>query len=103
MNAIATPPDLAIRFRELAEEWWGAVRFSSSPTVVYEHPAYRAIIDLGPAVVPLLLSDLSEARRPWFVALEELTGEDPVPLDNHSRPGISATCWLDWGHERGLV
>ena len=80
MSTIAVPsPTLAARFQSLADEWQTATRFLSAPAAAIAHPAYRAIIDLGPDVVPCILADLAVAPEPWFAALRELTGADPVP------------------------
>src|SRR5438067_6852971 len=67
------------RFRRLAAAWHKAVAHHSSTTVRNNHPAYREIISLGPEVVPLLLRDVEENHTPWFCALREITGADPIP------------------------
>lgn len=97
------PPTLAVRFRALADEWQAATRFLAAPSAASEHPAYRAIVALGPAAVPLILADLAMAPEPWFAALRELTGTDPVPAADHGRPRAAAEHWLAWGRARGLV
>jgi hypothetical protein len=87
MSTITTsPPSLAVRFRVLADEWQTDTRFLASPAASTEHPAYRAIVALGPAVVPLILADLAASPEPWFAALRELTGDDPVPPVDRGRP-----------------
>lgn len=92
---------LAKRFDELNEVWSAAVRFHSGPGD--RHPAYRAIVQLGPAVVPLLLADLAESGRPWYSALRELTGDNPVPDSDRGKIQAVTDRWLAWGRERGLV
>jgi len=104
MSTIAAPtPALATRFRVLADEWQAATRFVAAPSAASEHPAYRAIVALGPAAVPLILADLAVAPEPWFAALRELTGTDPVPPADVGRPRVAAEHWLAWGRGRGLV
>lgn len=95
----ADPPAVATAFRTLAAEWQAATRFLSSPSAAVDHPAYRAIVDLGPAAVPLILTALADAPAPWFAALRELTGEDPVPPGDHGRPAAAAGHWLSWGRQ----
>ncbi|HET6572583.1 MAG TPA: hypothetical protein VFG68_03195 [Fimbriiglobus sp.] len=99
----APSPALASRFHALAGEWQAATRFLSAPSAASEHPAYRAIVTLGPAVVPLILADLAVAPEPWFAALRELTGVDPVPPADRGRPRAAAEHWLAWGRSRGLA
>ena len=102
-TAAAPSPALAARFHALAEEWQAATRFSSAPSAASEHPAYRAIIALGPAVVPLMFAELAIAPEPWFAALRELTGADPVPGADRGRPRAAAEHWLAWARARGLA
>jgi hypothetical protein len=87
----------------LADEWQAATRLLSAPSAASEHPAYRAIVALGPGVVPLILADLAVAPEPWFAALRELTGTDPVPPADRGRPRVAAEHWLAWGRARGLA
>ncbi len=90
-------------FRTLVAEWHAATRFTASPAAAAAHPAYRAIIDLGPDAVPLILAALADAPDPWFAALRELTGADPVPSADRCHPAVAAGHWLAWGRARGLV
>lgn len=102
-TASAPPPVLATRFHTLADEWRAATRFLAGPAAAADHPAYRAVVALGPAVVPLILAELAAAPEPWFAALRELTGEDPVPPADRGRPRAAAEHWLAWGRGRGLA
>ena len=99
----ASSSAIAARFHALADEWRAATRFQAAPSAAAEHPVYRAIIDLGPSVVPLILADLSVSPEPWFAALRELTGADPVPPSDRGRPRAAAEHWLAWGRARGLA
>ena len=99
---IADPPSIALTFRALSAEWRAATRFLSAPSAAVDHPAYRAVIDLGPAAVPLILAALADAPDPWFAALRELTGADPVPPAYRGRPEAAADHWLAWGRARGM-
>src|SRR5256885_3075466 len=52
--------------------------FRSSMKAASEHPAYQEIIQLGPDVIPVLLRDLDQTKRHWFIALRVLTGANPI-------------------------
>lgn len=97
------PPPITATFHALAAEWREATRFAAAPSAAVEHPAYLAIIDLGQAAVPVILAALADAPDPWFAALRELTGEDPVPPADRGRPAAAAGHWLAWGRVRGMV
>jgi hypothetical protein len=96
-------PGLERRFRELADEWQAAVVPLSSTTARVQHPAYREIIALGPAVVPLLLRELERRPDHWFAALRSLTGADPVAPADRGHLGRMAEAWIRWGKERGYL
>lgn len=94
---------LASRFHALVSEWQAATRFLATASAAAEQPAYRAIIALGPAAVPLLLAELAVVPEPWFATLRELTGADPVPKADRGRPRAAAEHWLARGRARGLA
>src|SRR5262249_46519173 len=96
-------PVLEQRFRKLVAEWEAEVAPLSSMTARLRHRAYREIIALGPAVVPLLLRELEHPPNHWFAALRSLTGEDPVPASERGRIGPMTEAWITWGRERGYL
>lgn len=93
-------------FAMLVDEWRQSIRPKTTLTSLLSHPAYLSIIRMGLAardpVVRLILTDLAANPRQWFQALQEITGEDPVP------PGAATfeefrRAWLNWGRDRGLL
>ena len=91
------------QFESLAEQWKTETALLSSTTSMVSHPAYRAIIALGPPVVPLLLRDLEQEPVHWFEALQTITGEDPVPREHWGNIPAMRADWLTWGRQRGLI
>lgn len=102
-TATAPSPALAARFHSLAGEWRDATRFLAGPAAAADHPTYRAVVALGPDIVPLILVELATSPELWFAALRELTGADPVPSADRGRPRAAAEHWLAWGRARGLA
>ena len=94
---------LRVTFEELALVWSSATAHLSSTTKLIEHPAYRQIIGLGPAVLPLMLSDLQESGRFWFPALNAITGENPVPDDAAGDADRMTEAWMKWGRANHLI
>jgi hypothetical protein len=94
---------VAAQFQTFAEQWKTATGLFSSTTAMVTHPAYRAIIALGPPVVPLLLRDLAQEPVHWFEALEAITKEDPVPREHWGNIAAMTSDWLTWGRQRGLI
>ena len=96
-------PDLEQKFRELVAIWQWEVAPLSSSTARVQHPAYREIISLGPAAVPLLLRELEQRPNHWFTALKSLTGIDPVPPSDRGQIGPMTEAWITWGKEHGFL
>ena len=100
----ALPDDeLRRRFEQLTDDWERAVAYLSDSTLREAHPAYRAIIALGPGVVPLLLADLERTHRHWFAALSELTGANPLAAEDAGRSRRMVEAWVRWGREHGYA
>jgi hypothetical protein len=99
----ATDEGLEVAFEELVAAWSSGTAHLSSPTKLVEHPAYRQIMGLGPAVLPLMLRDLAENGRFWFPALNAITGENPVPDDVAGDVERMTDAWLGWGRVNDLI
>jgi hypothetical protein len=89
------------RFRRLEAEWMAEVGHLSSYTAVVNHPAFREIVALGEAVVPLMLRDLEERPKLWVWALPEITGADPVATGDAGKIAKMSAAWVRWGREHG--
>jgi hypothetical protein len=89
------------RFRRLTETWERATSHLSSMKAASEHPAYQEIISLGVDVVPLLLRDLKDTQRHWFIALHQITGANPIPDSAAGNIPKMVEAWLQWGKEHG--
>ncbi len=99
-----TPPlDDQKRFRELVKRWKEGAAHLSSTARMAKHPAYREIVQMGPAVVPLLLAELKRDPDFWFAALREITKENPVPERSAGKVKEMARAWMEWGRERGYI
>jgi hypothetical protein len=96
-----TPETVEERFRRLEKTWLDEIGYSSSPNELCGHPAFREIISMGEAVVPLMLRDLQERPRLWVWALPEITGVDPVPEDYAGNITKMSDAWVHWGKEHG--
>jgi len=97
------PPDtVEERFRQLEMTWTAETGYLSSYQDIVEHPAFREIIRLGTAVVPLMLRDLQERPRLWVWALPEITGADPVPPGESGNIAKMSEAWLRWGRAHGF-
>ncbi len=89
------------RFRRLEAIWIAEIGHLSSYPAIVKHPAFREIISMGEAVVPLMLRDLDERPRLWVWALPEISGRDPVPVGDGGKIAKMSEAWLRWGRENG--
>src|SRR5262249_7237678 len=91
------------KFRRLAAVWLAETAFVSSSSDLVAHPAFREIVGLGPAVIPLLLRELENRTGHWHRALRRGTGGDPVPPADRGDLDKAAEAWLRGGEERGAT
>jgi len=95
------PAALRERFDALVARWKQERGPHSSSARLTSHPAYQEIIDLGAAVIPLLLQELEREPDHWFVALHTLTGVNPAPESTKGKVREMAGAWLRWAHDNG--
>ncbi|HEU4409589.1 MAG TPA: hypothetical protein VFS43_30320 [Polyangiaceae bacterium] len=101
----------AVRARELAErrrtftalahQWQAACGHLSSTTKRANHKAFRAIVAMGRPAIPLLLEQITRNPNDWDLALAEITGENPVPIEDAGRVDKIVAAWLAWGARHG--
>ncbi len=89
------------RFRRLEALWEAETLVISDAHRILEHPAFQEIIQMGLAVVPLMLRDLQQRPRLWVWALPRITGENPVPASDGGNIRKMSEAWLRWGHDKG--
>jgi hypothetical protein len=63
-------------------------------TVNSQH--FRAIVDLGDKAIPLIVHELRKQPSFLFLALQEITGENPVPPSAMGKPRAMVEAWLLW-------
>jgi hypothetical protein len=85
------------QFEALAAQWKAETALLSSTSAMVSHPAYQAIIALGPPVLPLILRDLEGEPAHWFEALQAISGEEPVPREHWGDIEAMRRDWLEWG------
>ncbi|HEV7394906.1 MAG TPA: hypothetical protein VGN86_00230 [Pyrinomonadaceae bacterium] len=94
---------IELKFQSLAEQWRKDTAHLSSITKQVIHPSYQRIIGLGPAVLPILLSEAARQSGYWFWALNAIAGEDPVDPSDLGNVQKMSEAWLRWGKQRGVI
>ena len=75
----------------------------SSPTRKAAHPAYQQIIEMGERAVPLILQEMQRHPGHWSMALQAITGENPVPKEAAGHVTQVADAWTEWGRKKGYL
>ncbi len=96
-NAPRASEELHREFLDLAVQWREATFGQSLAAPGILHPAYLRIIGMGEQAIPWILEELEERGGQWYVALQSITGQDPVAKkDRGQRPKMRAA-WQEWG------
>lgn len=93
-------------FQALLANWREERGATSSITEMAMCSSYLRIIGLGPDVIRLIFRQMErEGDEPdmWFVALQMLTGADPVTEEARGNFKAMADLWLDWGRANGYA
>ena len=98
---VESDEDFAVRFERLNGKLKEDNRFSSRLKTTLQHPAFREIVAMGMRAVPLLLADLEKNGGFGFLALEEITGIDPMPGRSNVKIDETQAAWIAWGRTQG--
>ena len=90
-------------FGRLAEKWKDETQGVSSITAKSVHPAYQAIIAMGPIVIPYIFEELERKTDHWFWALKYLCKANPVRPEDAGNVPRMREAWLNWGIENGYL
>lgn len=83
-------------------KWHSETEFSSLLAEKRAHPAYRQIVDLGEEAIPLILKEIESSPSFVFMALHDITGDDPIAVEHRGRVPLMIEDWLRWGSEHGF-
>jgi hypothetical protein len=87
-------------FNRLATRWKSDTESLSSIKKKITHPDYLKIIEMGYEVVPIILQSLLKEPDHWFVALNKISGEDPISYGASFQEAVIG--WLQWGQRKGF-
>ncbi|MDP9175560.1 MAG: hypothetical protein M3O30_17090 [Planctomycetota bacterium] len=94
---------LSREFSRLAREWKDGRNPTMMTSRMVSHPAYRSIIRMGLAALPMILQELRREPDEWFYALAKITGENPIPDACRGRFPQMVESWLKWGKTNGYL
>lgn len=92
--------DAKREFEALAERWRSERPRGADVEDMVRAPAYQAVIQMGERAVKPILQQLRQRPEHWFVALHQITGENPVGPEAEGKIKQMAEAWVRWGKER---
>jgi hypothetical protein len=93
-------PDYVSRYEHHKSAWELETANSSFVRDKIASPHFRAIVAMGDLVIPLIVRDIRLTPSFLFLALGEITGENPVPPAAAGRVGEMIDAWLSWANRR---
>lgn len=87
------------KFWEFKTKWKEETMLHSNSNEIIGNENYWKIINLGVDVLPYIFEDLAETHDHWFIALQEITGKNPVKPNNRGNVVAMTRDWLDWANE----
>lgn len=84
-----------IEFVRLTNMWLDETKFSSH-MVDDSNESYKKIIEMGKKTLPWILNDMKNNHHHWFVALNLITGENPINPEHAGYMQKMIEDWLEW-------
>lgn len=88
-------------FYLLKNAWRQKTIFRSSIKEITGCPEYKAIVNLGQPIIPLVLNEIKKVPGNWFFVLYDITGVNPVPEDEAGDTRAMRDRWLEWARQEG--
>lgn len=98
---LPTKFDYSDRFQQHVRRWRFDTMFTSSVEKAISHPSFREIVSMGEKVVPLIISEISSRPDMLMIALQLITGENPVQDRHRGQMTEMASDWIDWYRRKG--
>ena len=83
-------------FRAEYEQWLRDSELDSLPDSMRDHDSYRSIVERGDRAIPWIAAALRREPSFIFLALEEITGADPIPSEAQGDLFETVRIWLKW-------
>ena len=85
-----------VQFEAALARWLNDSMFDSLPDRMKRHESFAMLVAEGDRAVPLIAAELRKRPSFLFLALEEITGEDPVPAEAQGDLKATISAWLAW-------
>lgn len=83
-------------FNQNYNQWLNDSIYDSLPELMRAHQSYQVIIAMGERAIPVIAAELRKQPSFLFLALEDITGDDPVPDEAEGDLRATVEAWLEW-------
>ena len=94
-------------FEELDAEWYRETAFHSNISKMCEHPNYKKLVDFGLPTLIVILEKMHSNKKfsnwGWFPALSEISGENPIQIEDRGSAERIMYRWIEWGIKNGYL
>jgi hypothetical protein len=101
--SVDLPQTLEAQLLSNFTEWMDGIAFISDANQIESHPAYKRIVSMGEAVVPVILRSLQSEPSLLAWALFDITGVNPVRPADHGKIDKITKAWLKWGKKNKYI
>ena len=75
----------------------------SSIDEIVEHPAFQEIVAMGEDIIPEILGEIRYQPDLLFLALQIITGENPMSQTGKGDVLAAVDAWLQWANRNNVV
>lgn len=83
-------------FPDLVEKWQNETIFMSSPEDIRNVESFTEIVRYGWMSVPYIIEEIGQRPSLLFMALNEITGEDPISDAIRGNVDLMTGAWIAW-------
>ncbi|GHV82533.1 hypothetical protein AGMMS49991_10910 [Spirochaetia bacterium] len=95
-------PNTEIEFNTYYMKWQEETAFQSTAEM-FQNSNYQKIINLGKEAIPYIIDILRKKPDHLFVALNKITGINPVKPENRGKINGMAKDWIMWWEATGEI
>lgn len=81
---------------QLVQRWHIEVGTRSSLSDVRALPSFKALVGLGRSAIPAIVEDLFDKPSMLFIALHDITGQNPVRPEDRGNVRAMSSAWVRW-------
>lgn len=102
-TSAVTTETLRHRFNRLADTWQKETLLSSNIGLIQSNPSYLGIIAMGKDSLPYIFERMRHNPDHWFIALNAITGVNPVQEADRGDVEAMTESWLRWAKKNAYV